>query len=307
MLHTQDMQEPLSPQHWGRVLDAVEGGPKRRNRRAEQLWSSAYDAWHAENGPRALELFRRAVLEDPGLADGYLGLYALSDGLDESICQALAVTAERLRECQRRLDKPLTAYYVPLLFEPVALSSPDDARLALVRYLVKTGQPAAAEAWLSRCRSGDSRTMALGARLAFDRRDYEGAVSRLQQIVALDEELRSDAYLLMGICLDALGRHESALSALDASVGCAHHDKVRHYARYRTALVQERLGQEQASRRTLEHIYAQDAGFLDVASRLGVHTEEEAAEEEGDAVWARLCAELESGRVNSDPQIADNR
>jgi tetratricopeptide (TPR) repeat protein len=215
------------------------------------------------------------------------------------------LSAERLRECQRRLDKPLTAYYYPLLFEPVAVSSPDDARLTLIRYLVKTGQPAAAETWLGRCHRGDSRTMALKARVAFDTRRYEDAVSYLQQIISMDEELRSDAYLLMGLSLDALGQHEAALSALESAVGCAHHEHVRRYARYRIALVQEGLGQERDARRALERIYSEDSSYLDVASRLGVtHCPDKVSTTDA---WQGLLAELESGRVITDQSIADNR
>lgn len=309
------MDKIFSPEHWDRVLMSVEGRPldaAPRNRRAERLWSAGYDAWHAENNPRAIELFRAAVVEEPGLADGYLGLYALSDGFDESICQALAHTAGRLRELQRRLDKRLTAYYFPLFFEPVPLSSPDDARLAFVRHLSKSGQFTAGQVWLARCNPRDSRTLALAGRMALDEGRYQDAVAHLQRVAAAGDELHGEAQLGIGIALEMLGLYTGAAGALRSAVKNAHHGHARRYARYRLARVYEQAGDEAKARRLLEQLYAEDARYLDVAGRLGLGASQEAPQEAlpesppADSAWRAIVTELESGRVVTDPSIRDN-
>lgn len=298
------METIFSPEHWDRILASLEGKAVR-NRKAERLWSQGYDAWHAENNPRALQMFRAAVAEEPGLADGYLGLYALSDGFDEGVCQALAHTAERLRELQRRLDKRLTAYYFPLFFEPVPLSGPDDARLAFVRHLSKSGQFTAGQVWLSRCNPSDSRTLALAGRLALDQGRYQDAVEQLQQVAAGDDELRGEAQLGMGIALEMLGLYTGAATALRAAVLSANHGHARRYARYRLARVYEQDGQESKAQRLLEQLYSEDARYLDVAVRLGLRSATLAVEEPTSA-WQAIVDELESGRVVTDPSIHDN-
>jgi tetratricopeptide (TPR) repeat protein len=304
-----DPQQPhlFSPEHWDLILRSAEqdaAALPRRNRQAEQLWIAGHDAWHAENSPRAGELFRAAVEEAPGLADGYLGLFALSHGFDEAICQALAVTAERLGEYQVRFDKPLRAYYFPLYFESVAIESPDDARLALVRYLAKTQQFTAATTWLERCRPQDTRTLALAGRLALDEGRLEDAVSHLQQVAALDEELRGDAHLGLGIALAGMGLLDGAAVSLQASIDTTRHEHAKRYARYRLALVFDDSGRQRDARQLLEHLYSQDAGYRDVAQRLGLDRLPDSSTLADP--WADIVAELESGRVTTDPSIHDN-
>lgn len=303
--------ELFAPKHWERVLSGAEqhtaAEAPSRNRKAERLWSAAHDAWARQDLQRSKDLFTEAVLEEPALADGYLGLFAIGDGFDEQICQALAVTADGLREYQRRLDKKLVGFYYPLLFEPVQISSPDDARLAFVRYLSKTGQFTAAAVWLARCNASDTRTMALKGQLALDEGHFEEAVEILQKVAELDEQLRCDAHLGLAIALEELGMLEGARLALLSAAKEASNDYAQRYSRYRLALVHEALGEAAFARKIYEQLYMEDVHYLDVAARLGRRSSTPATAVDALAdPFTAIVAELEAGRLATGTEIADN-
>jgi hypothetical protein len=299
----------FGPEHWQRLLAQVQerSDPARtlaRNRRAERLWQEGYVAWQDGNREQAELRFREAVLEEPGLADGYLALLAVA-GADErsQIIQALAHCADDVRSYQRRFGLYLDSGYYPLFFERVLIANADDCRLLYARHLLELDELEAATLWASRCRQGDSRTQAILGKIALAERRYERAIELLQKVAA-DPQLEADSQLGIGIALEEIGLLEGACSAFEQSAHLASTTEARRYARYRLARAHGALGRDSEARRILEQLYAEDVGYLDVASLLGLRAHTEADDSDP---FAALVAELESGRVATDPRIADNR
>jgi tetratricopeptide (TPR) repeat protein len=306
-----DEKTLLSPEHWEAVLsDAdqyAESAQPIRNRKTERLWADAYAALQRSDRERAIDLFQQCAAAEPGLADAYLALFGLL-GDDEQICQALAVTAPRLREYQRRFEQKLNTRYTPLYFASVLLASPDDARLAYARYLSVSGQIAGATAWTARCKQTDTRTIALLARISLDEGRWQDAAAYFQQVISLDDELRADAQLGLAFALEQLGFDEGARSSFVAAADLAPTEKARRYCRYRLALTHERMGEQAKARRILEQIYAEDVDYLDVAERLGAGSTvvSQTTPDGGLDPFEAIVANLEAGRLATDPAIADN-
>lgn len=274
--------EVFSNIHWDAILAQVDSKASDRNKRAEKLWARGYDFWLAQKKEQAKQLFEASVLEDPGLADGYLGLYALDEN-NENVCLALAYSALKIGECQRRLDRKLQAYYCPLFYEAVAITSADDARLALVRYLSKNKRVNAAPYWLERCVDLDTRTLALQARLALLSKNWNSAIHYCGQIALLDDELYGDAFLGLGLAFEGMGEYSQAAESYRHS-SLFGHDQAREYARYRL----EGAINLQRNPLTLSLPYGE-------RDRPKVNS------------WEMLLAELQSGRVADSPEIPDNK
>lgn len=286
-------------------------------KRAAGHWRLGYRAWLLGNTSEAEHHWHDAVLLDPQLADAHLGLY-LVRGDDDSLLK-LAVNADRLGETRGGFES-LPATYRPIAFTPVPLRSSDDARLAWAVRLASVDTALACR-WLGGCSDlGSSCAIAVSAMIAMEERDYERAIDLYQQVIELDETLRCDAYLSLGICMLALGRHTGAAWALAGAAEKATRDRQRLYARYRRAEALELAGEPALARAELELIYAEATDYRDVADRLRakVGFDSSGSDQRGyghqiappaldDTAWRAIVNSIESGLVADDPALPDNR
>ena len=264
----------FSPEHWDAILAAAEHPPTQANKKAEKLWVKARQAHMDYETDEARRLFEQAALADPGMADAYLGLYWIADtnDKDEDVCKALAFTADRLTETEQRTGQTMLTYFIPFCIEPVPIWNSNDARLALVLYLVLDDQFDAARAWLTRCDASSSRTALLQGHLALMADDFADAAGWFQHVANIDSELRADALLGLGMALTWMESHDEAVAVLEETLRTVpdkpFYRAERLFVRYRLALAHGCACCSLEAKALLESIYADAPDYLDVAERL---------------------------------------
>jgi hypothetical protein len=158
----------------------------------------------------AIECFSVAVVLEPDMADGYLGLIAcyqelgeLGEPLEQALI-ALAYTAELLGATQVLTQLQLVEVcYRPFVACTRPITTPIDARLALVASALNRGNLPLADRWLPR-RGFSARlpeTRVLGGRLLLEKEGWLAKALQLFQV--FDEHYRVDHHCdrLLGLAV----------------------------------------------------------------------------------------------------------
>lgn len=276
------LPELLSEEHMG-ALESALAAPARKERqveRSQKLFARGLTAYESGDSATAQAAWVELVQRDPASADGYYGLLlvAATDPLETKLqlWQALALTAERFGSEYPRPSVGGQLHWRPLggLSSPVLSAA--DAVAAYVGILRTVGsRQEEMEQWIRQVPSGWQRS-ATEALAAYERSDFHAAAGKLQELVASDRDSAPEATLLLAECYRKLGMPTASeeayrkligsdLGALLPSVG----KELKLDARYGLAQLLQELGRDDESRAELERIYAEEAGFRNVAELLG--------------------------------------
>lgn len=310
----------LDQRHWQALTLA---GVERRGAEtlAACLWSIGADAFRAgmaSAGPAARRQFfvsaerawQQASLRDPGMTDAWLGLQLLENILgprqssqsQNELGRALALTAARLGEEQRRFRSPFTLRY-PLLFSAqFELSTPDDCLLHHASQLLQADQAEQALAWIALCEPQALRTLAALASVELRLRNFQAALPLCRRLaLAESEELALEGLIGTGSCLTRLGELEQAEHPLQQVLARARRGDLRWAARNALAELYQARQDGVRELAELELLEDQDPGASAVAARL-----QELRGADPDAAWRAILGSL-AGPLATDATIADNQ
>lgn len=306
--------EFLSADHLRAVYDAASAGDSARRSTAKR-WLAAASAYGDGQEEKALALWRKLTVYDPGSADSWYALCLLS-GKDREqalpLYHALALTVERFgsERDQAPVELRPRLFWRPLggLLAPVAAKPDLAASYALL--LAQSERRVEASSWSER--STGWQREAVQAYLAYEGRNYHRAVSALQAMSGSDS-IRLEADFLLGECYRQLGLPTAATETLQKVIDSEQSAdllgdrrpvrELKLEARYLLAQLHQENGDPERARAELERIYATDASYRNVAEMLG------AVEREGLAALNDAFEELAAqiGPIGEDIVWPDER
>lgn len=277
------------------------GRPLIPSRKVAAVAKKAQAASEAFEFERAQQLWELAATLEPAAADAYVALATLGVRELQSL-ELLAHSAANLGVLVPSSEQQPQLLFAPLLHVTVPVSTPDDARLAWAKQLLRHGKLDECAMWLAAASPLSVNAACLQARLAFEQGDNDQALRRLQQITV--EMFADDVQLLSAAALSRMGLLGPAQEKLQL---LAEHPSAQYRlaARYQLAYVHEQLDEPDLARLELERVYAERADYADVGVRLGVADADERAH--SDDPFDALAREIMSDRVADDPLLGDNR
>jgi tetratricopeptide (TPR) repeat protein len=295
--------------HWDAIC-----APSLPNAAASELWQQGAAAFarslnNADSEQERLRAvaegaWQAALVKDPGLTDGWVGLVLVERVRGQSgleLSRALAHSAHRLGEEQRRHRSPLALDYSLLFSSHFTVSLPDDLRLLHAAACMRAGEDDEALYWVQQCQAESLRTTAALASLALRAHRWRQALPHARRLALGDTpQLALDGLISSGIALTALGRRQEAQVALEQALTRASSPTSKVAARYALSRVYRARGDSIRELAELELLERDDPDFADVPKRLDA-----LREEDPEGAWWQIVAGL-SGPLADEPDILDN-
>ncbi|MGX2998381.1 AAA family ATPase [Streptomyces sp. JNUCC 64] len=243
---------------------------------AELAWLRGVDAYTMGAYPQAEEEFKAAVRQDPGMADGWLGLHALRVDTTAALLR-MHQHRERFGEQRARHRRALNSWYWLGWWVQPVLERPRDLLLAHASHWLDGRHVPE----LDRALAGlppvdtDPQVRFLHACRSYLVKDWEQLVRHTDPLLD-DPLLGIEAGLFAGMArvrLEMFGQAEPLLSA--ALMRCRSEQPQRKELRYWLARAREGTGRSAAALPLYRAVHRVDPAFMDTSARLAAIAEGE--------------------------------
>ncbi|WP_030677873.1 AAA family ATPase [Streptomyces cellulosae] len=250
---------------------------------ADLAWLRGVDAYTMGAYPQAEEEFRTAVRNDPGMADGWLGLHALRVDTTTALLRMFR-HRDRFGEQRTRHRRTLNSWYWLGWWVQPVLESPRDLLLAHASHWLDGRHVPE----LDRALAGlppvdtDPQVRFLHACRAYLVKDWEQLVRHTDPLIN-DPLLGIEAGLFGGMArvrLEMYGQAEPLLSA--ALMRCRSEQPQRKELRYWLARAHEGTGRSAAALPLYRAVHRVDPAFMDTSARLAAISEGDGYDESAD-------------------------
>ena len=241
---------------------------------ADLAWLRGVDAYTMGAYPQAEEEFRTAVRNDPGMADGWLGLHALRLDTTTALLRMFR-HRDRFGEQRARHRRTLNSWYWLGWWVQPVLESPRDLLLAHASHWLDGRHVPELDRALAGLPpvNADSQVRFLHACRAYLVKDWEQLVRHTDPLVN-DPMLGIEAGLFGGMArvrLEMYGQAEPLLSS--ALMRCRSEQPQRKELRYWLARAHEGTGRSAAALPLYRAVHRVDPAFMDTSARLAAIAE----------------------------------
>ena len=226
-------------------------------RRARTHWQDGVRALHAGDNAGSGDLFFRAVENDPGMADAWLGLHATTNRKDEAL-MAMSMNIGRFGEERQRTGFELESRFDVDTHITYCLRTHSQLGCAVAAGHLNRKEFAAAAQVLDQIPQPDALTWYLRGRHAFHTNDSDFAIRAFRLAASNDKFLKAGSRLYSGALLIEAGVLGPAKTHLDILLQQTFAPSLHAEAAYFRGLAARAEGDETAAQNHFEFAYARN-------------------------------------------------